>query len=145
MLTIVVQPLTAANALDNIDTNFGDAQKLASEWQHSILTSNTLITKLFNKTTNSTLPAASRSLLLNSAATSSSPGSNQTSHVISTTCPLIPLADSNVTDSALMSLNCNLAQCKFQQDVDLYEDAVVLGFARYQWVSKNLIVRPSLL
>jgi hypothetical protein len=74
---IVVQPLIAANALDSIDTNFGDAQK-SSEWQNSILTSNMLVTKLFNKSTKSTLPAASRSLVLNSAAASSSPGSNRT-------------------------------------------------------------------
>jgi len=101
-------------------------RKLASEWQNN-LTSNTLITKLFNKTTKSTLPAASRSLVLNSAATSRSPESNKT-NVISSTCPLFHVADIDVTNSALMPSNCNLARCKFHQDMDPYE-AVVPKFA----------------
>lgn len=106
-----MQPLIAANALDSIGVNFGGCtEKLASEWQNSILTSNTLTIKLFNKTTKSTLPAASQSLALNSAATSSSPESNKANHVISSTYPLFRVADIDVTTPDLMPPDCNLAR-----------------------------------
>ena len=35
LFNIVVQPLIAANALDSIDTNFGDAQKASIRWHLS--------------------------------------------------------------------------------------------------------------
>lgn len=104
-------------------------RKVAYEWQNSVVTSNTLITKLFNKTTKSTLPAASLSLVLNSAATSSSPGMEQNKQFHFSTHLLFHVANIDVTNLVLMPPNCSFAQCKCHQDMDPCEEAVVLRFA----------------